>query len=287
MVADSESFSPSAGKPALVIELWQRLGLPLQMHTLLPISAEQFSVAHDSAFVADILGGRQTNGFGNRSPAVAAALPWTNGAMLAAAREALQNRRGAIAPCSGFHHAGHAFAGGYCTFNGLMVAAATLLAEGRVKKVGILDFDQHWGNGTQDILEHLRLESQIIHYSPTGEFGRPARAEGFLARIPALIERFRGCDLILFQAGADPHIDDPLGGWLTTDQLYRRDRAVFEGMHRLGIPVAWNLAGGYQRDAAGSIRPVLDIHNNTLVAFVEAWGQTASAGSHYQEKEAA
>lgn len=58
MVADSESFSPSAGKPALVIESWQRLGLPLQMHTPLPLSAEQFSVAHDPAFVADILGGR-------------------------------------------------------------------------------------------------------------------------------------------------------------------------------------------------------------------------------------
>nr|WP_272873617.1 hypothetical protein [Candidatus Accumulibacter phosphatis] len=154
-------------------------------------------------------------------------------------------------------------------------------------KVCILDFDQHWGDGTQNIIDHLQGESQIVHYSPTGEFGRPGRAEGFLARIPALLELFQGCDLILYQAGADPHIDDPLGGWLTTDQLYRRDRTVVEELHRLGIPVAWNLAGGYQRDAAGSIRPVLNIHDNTLVAFVEAWGQTASAGAHYQEKEAA
>ena len=34
----------------------------------------------------------------------------------------------------------------------------------------------------------------------------------------------------------------------------------------------WNLAGGYQRDAGGGIRPVLDIHDNTLVAFAEACG---------------
>jgi len=37
------------------------------------------------------------------------------------------------------------------------------------------------------------------------------------------------------------------------------------------IPVAWNLAGGYQRDATGTIRPVLTIHDNTLHAFAESW----------------
>jgi hypothetical protein len=42
------------------------------------------------------------------------------------------------------------------------------------------------------------------------------------------------------------------------------------------IPVAWNLAGGYQRDAAGTIRPVLTIHDNTLHAFAECWGVEAA-----------
>jgi hypothetical protein len=32
------------------------------------------------------------------------------------------------------------------------------------------------------------------------------------------------CDVLLYQAGADPHINDPLGGWLTTAQLRERDR---------------------------------------------------------------
>ncbi len=287
MVADSESFSPSAGKPALVIESWQSLGLPLQIRAPQPLSVEQFGVIHDPEFVADVLGGRRANGFRNTSPAVAATLPWTSGAMLAAAREALTNRVGAIAPCSGFHHAGFAFAGGFCTFNGLMVTAATLLAEGRVSKVGILDFDQHWGNGTHDIIERLHLESQVLHYSPTGDFGRPARAEAFLTCIPALLDRFQGCDLMLYQAGADPHINDPLGGWLTTDQLWRRDRMVFDGLHQRRIPVAWNLAGGYQRDGAGSIRPVLDIDDNTLVAFVEAYGRASIAEAPFLGQEAA
>lgn len=286
MVANSESFSPSAGKPALAVKSWQFLGLPLEFHAPQPLSVEQFGVAHDPDFVADVLSCRRANGFGNKSPAVAAALPWTNGAMLSAAREALKNGIGAIAPCSGFHHAGYDFAGGYCTFNGLMVTAAVLLAEGKARKVGILDFDQHWGNGTQDIIERLHLEQLVVHYSP-GEFSRPAKAEAFLAAIPQLLECFAECDLMLYQAGADPHIKDPLGGWLTTDQLYRRDRAVFDGLRRLGIPVAWNLAGGYQHDEEGGIRPVLDIHDNTLVAFVEAHGHAVIPGAETQRKEAA
>jgi hypothetical protein len=43
-------------------------------------------------------------------------------------------------------------------------------------------------------------------------------------------------------------------------------------LRALAVPVAWNLAGGYRRDAGGSIRPVLDIHDNTMVAFAETLG---------------
>lgn len=50
--------------------------------------------------------------------------------------------------------------------------------------------------------------------------------------------------------------------WLTTDQLFRRDLAVFRVLKDLVIPVAWNLAGGYQEP----LRKVLDIHDNTMRA---------------------
>jgi len=277
MVADSGSYSPSAAKPASVVASWQRPGRPLSIVPPQPLVAEHFGVAHDAAFVADILAGRRTNGFGNRSPEVAASLPLTSGAFLAAAREALRNGIGAVAPCSGFHHAGYDFAGGYCTFNGLMVTAAILLAEGKARKVGILDFDQRWGNGTQDIIDRLHFGDAVVHYSPR-EYSRAAKAEAFLTAIPKILERFAGCDLILYQAGADPHVDDPLGGWLTTGQIHRRDRAVFDGLRHLAIPVAWNLAGGYQRDAEGGIRPVLDIHDSTMLAFAESCGLAAHDG---------
>lgn len=130
--------------------------------------------------------------FCNRLASVAASLPYTSGVMLSAARAALENRYGAIAPCSGFHHAGYDFAGGYCTFNGLMVTAAVLLAEDKVRKIGILDCDQHWGNGTQDIIDRLRLCDRVVHYSPCRTFGRPQRAEAFLAMLPQLLTAFCG-----------------------------------------------------------------------------------------------
>ena len=251
MVADAASFSPSAGKPAQVMASWAQLGLPLEIVAPPPVSVDQFALAHDRAFVEGVLGGHSYNGFGNKLPSVAASLPYTSGVMLSAARAALANQWGAVAPCSGFHHAGHDFSGGFCTFNGLMVTAAVLLAEGAVRKIGIIDFDQHWGDGTDDIIRRLDLGERVRHYSPTETFGRPHKAEAFLAQLPQLLAPFADCDLVLYQAGADPHIDDPLGGWLTTEQLYRRDVGVFEVLRALGIPVAWNLAGGYQRDAGG------------------------------------
>ncbi|MEL6344177.1 MAG: histone deacetylase [Myxococcota bacterium] len=248
-----------------MVASWQRLGIPL---TLVPPKAAtiaQLSRAHDEAFVRGVLSRRRENGFGNRLARVARALPLTTGAMLSAARHAWQNGGVAIAPVSGFHHAGYAVAKGFCTFNGLAVTAAVLLSEG-AKRIGILDGDHHHGDGTEDILDRLALHEQVHHVSVGERWFEPAHATDFFARLPKLLEGFRGCDVVLYQAGADPHIDDPLGGWLTDIDLKERDETVFRTLSRMGVPVAWNLAGGYQRDAEGGIRPVLAIHDQTLRA---------------------
>jgi acetoin utilization deacetylase AcuC-like enzyme len=272
MVADSEGFSPSAAKPAAVLESWRALGIPLAVAAPAPVTLAQLAAAHDPRFVAGVLGGTLANGFGSRSPEVAASLPWTSGAMLAAAREAIRNGKAAIAPCSGFHHARYASAAGFCTFNGLAVAALALKAEGAAARVGILDFDHHYGDGTDEIIGRLGL-AWIEHYSAGREWYEPRHAARFLAKIPEYVGRMADCDVILFQAGADPHVDDPLGGWLTTAQLAARDRTVFETAKALGVPVAWNLAGGYQEP----LRKVLDIHDNTLRECWAVHGEAAPA----------
>ena len=267
MVADSESFSPSAHKPREVVQSWQALGIPQELIAPEPVTVEQFAMAHDRQFVEDVLACRRANGFGNRSAAVAASLPYTSGSMLAAAREAVGNGKVAVAPCSGFHHATYDTVQGFCTFNGLMVTACVLRSQGVVDRVGILDFDQHWGNGTDDIQQRLRAK-WVRHYSAGAEWDLPEQATRFLDAIPRLVASMADCSVILYQAGADPHVDDPLGGWLTTEQLRERDRLVFANVARLGVPIAWNLAGGYQ----SPLRNVLDIHDNTMRECAAVFG---------------
>ena len=48
---------------------------------------------------------------------------------------------------------------------------------------------------------------------------------------------------------------------------------MFSALHAARVPVAWNLAGGYQRDAAGGIAPVLRIHDNTLLECARVYAR--------------
>jgi hypothetical protein len=102
MVADANSYSPSAGKPVQVMDSWADLGLPLDIVAPAPVSVDQFSLAHDRAFVEGVLSGKINNGFGNKLASVAASLPYTSGVMLSAARAALTKSMGRDCPLFGF-----------------------------------------------------------------------------------------------------------------------------------------------------------------------------------------
>ncbi len=271
MVAlDASTSSPSAAKPAQVVLDWQAQRLPIQLFDFEPVDADTVALAHDRVYVREVLAGKTANGFGNRKPQVTASLPFTTGSMLAAASAALDNGLVACAPVSGFHHAGYSSGGGFCTFNGLVVAAMALKQEGRVSRVGILDLDQHWGDGTHDIIRRLDL-CWILHHSAGREAPDASQSQRYLRELPDLVSSFRACDLLLYQAGADAHVNDPLGGWMTSEQLAERDRIVFTVAKEIGVPVSWNLAGGYQRDAQGGIEPVLAIHRRTMLACADVF----------------
>lgn len=270
MVADSLSASPSAAKPVKVVESWKRQ-FNIEIVEPAPVTVDELSRAHDPIFVKDILNCVELNGFGNTSPEVAASLPYTSGAMLSGARHAIKTGGVAAAPCSGFHHAGPYRAEGFCTFNGLMVTALALREEG-VKRVGILDFDMHYGNGTDDIIETLHDKSWIRHFTAGKHFQFETQVSDFFHNLPAILSSFYGCDVLLYQAGADPHIDDPYGGWMTTYEMKTRDAKVFDAMSHMQIPVVWNLAGGYQVEKDGSIPKVLQIHDNTMHECVRVYG---------------
>jgi acetoin utilization deacetylase AcuC-like enzyme len=273
MVAGSGSFSPSAEKPAKVVEDWRRAVIPMELREPVPATRQQFALVHDAEYVEAVLSCTIPNGFGNRSREVAESLPWTVGAMVSAARYAVETKGVAVAPCSGFHHAGFERGGGYCTFNGLMVAAAVLRKAGLVGRVGILDCDMHEGDGTADIIGVIGARGWVRHFTAGAEFFEPSQSAVFFRRLEREVEAMADCDLVLYQAGADPHVHDPLGGFLGTDELRERDAIVFRRLKRLGVPVAWNLAGGYQKENDGSIPVVLEIHRNTANACLEASGK--------------
>ena len=260
-VSQNDSFSPSAGKPEKVVAQWTAR-YPIELVEPIPVTPEELCLAHDRKFVFDILACRRHNGFSNHSRAVAESLPWTTGSFVSAVRHVLAHGGVACSPTSGFHHACFESCGGFCTFNGLMVAA--MLARDKAKRVGILDCDYHYGNGTDDIIRQTKA-SFVEHYT-TGRVNGPKDPQQFLQELPEILARMEP-EVLFYQAGADAHVFDPLGGWMTSSEMRQRDRLVFEFCHCHQVPVAWNLAGGYQPD----FQSVLDLHHATmeesLIAF--------------------
>jgi acetoin utilization deacetylase AcuC-like enzyme len=155
----------------------------------------------------------------------------------------------------------------FCTFNGLMVAAANLLQSERCGRILILDCDYHYGNGTDEIIERLGLASKVENATFGRTYRRPSDATLYLQQLRRVIARFNEFDLVLYQAGADVHVRDPMGGVLDSQQIRLRDRLVFEGARNAGIPLAWNLAGGYQTP----VTKVIAIHQATMEECARAY----------------
>ena len=123
----------------------------------------------------------------------------------------------------------------------------------------ITDADAH-SAGPEAII--TRLGNRVLH--STHRITSPST---FLNAVPEFVAQFADCGLVLYQAGTDQYIDDPLGaGTLTSEQMTLRDRIVFSGLRDIGVPFAWNLAGSYQRG-----RALLDIHDATMIECARAW----------------
>lgn len=270
-VGFNESFSPSASKPAKVVKSWQCLGIPFELCSFAPLTVDEMSLAHDRGYVEGVLACTEPNGFANFNPEVAAALPWICGSMVASALHSLKTRELSFSPTSGAHHACYNNGMCYCTFNFLAMAAIMANQQG-AGTVGILDLDNHHGNGTENIINRLGL-GYIRHYSFGKEClqrGEPAR--DWLERLPGIVQKFAGVDLLIVNAGVDPHVADPLGGVLTTRQLAERDRTVFSQATELGLATCVSLAGGYQQDEQGNIDAVLRLHDTTFKLATAAFG---------------
>lgn len=159
------------------------------------------------------------------------------------------------------HHAFKDSGSGFCIFNNIAIAAAYSIENHGLKRVAIIDFDVHHGNGTQDIFYednrvlYISLH-QYPHYPGTGDWPENGRkkGEGYNLNIPLsansgendyiyavneiilpVLERFDP-ELLLFSAGYDAHKDDPLSLINLEDDSYRKImELILRGCRQLSV----------------------------------------------------
>jgi acetoin utilization deacetylase AcuC-like enzyme len=167
------------------------------------------------------------------------------------------------------HHAEPDRAMGFCLFNNVAIAAAAALQSG-LKRVAIIDFDAHHGNGTQAAFLHEpRVAYLSTHqwgiYPGTGSMEDAPQARGRIVNVPLLAnagdstfgriadEIIRPCvlkfnpKLLLVSAGFDAHWSDPLTGLgLSSAGFHRLSRALVELADEVcSGKVVFVLEGGY------------------------------------------
>ncbi|MEI7623922.1 MAG: hypothetical protein WCJ88_10240, partial [Actinomycetes bacterium] len=119
-----------------------------------PATVEQLLLAHTAEYIKAFLSGEPyevaSAALGEWSEEVVASVLASTGGVIAAVLAALKSgKAGSLS--SGLHHAKSDHGAGFCTINGLAIAALIALANG-AKNVGILDVDAHCGGGTFEIL---------------------------------------------------------------------------------------------------------------------------------------
>jgi len=170
------------------------------------------------------------------------------------------------------HHAEHGKAMGFCFFNNIAIAAKYALERHGLKRVAIVDFDVHHGNGTEDIIrgdDRILMVSYFQH--PLFPFSGadtvapnmvnlpvPAHTRGMDVRelidmmwMPRL-EAFKP-EMIFISAGFDAHRDDDLGQMNLTEQDFAWITARIKQVadrHAKGRIVS-ALEGGYSHGALG------------------------------------
>jgi len=170
------------------------------------------------------------------------------------------------------HHATNSMAMGFCLFNNIAISAKYAQSVG-YKKVFIIDFDVHHGNGTQDI---FYVDNTVFYFSTHQAFAYPGtgnpdeiglgKGEGYTFNyplmpnstdkellevytdeLPKLVKDFEP-DIILISAGYDLHESDPLASLDITHEGIRKMVEIILNL-KPNIPKIFFLEGGYNLEA--------------------------------------
>ncbi len=182
------------------------------------------------------------------------------------------------------HHAERNKAMGFGVFNNVAVSAQYALSTGKFKKILIVDFDVHHGNGTQHIFEnnpdiHYASSHQFPFYPGTGSSNEIGIGNIFNCPLPSgcnsdtfkalfrknIVDKINNnFDLIYFSAGFDAHKLDPLASInLENEDFYWVTKIILEKLAN-NVPIISVLEGGY--DMKGLFHG-LDNHLKALLEY--------------------
>ena len=262
----------------------QGLAHPGQLHTPLPAPRRWLEMVHGRTYHQSFAR-NQLTAADQRRIGLPATLPLVRRTWLAVGGTVMTARLAldhgvACHLAGGTHHAFPDHGSGFCIFNDCAVAAQVLLAEGTVQRLMVIDLDVHQGDATAAIFAG---EPRVFTFSAHCASNFPLRkqnsdvdlplADGledvdYLRAIgdliPDLLDQHRP-QLVLYNAGVDPHRDDRLGRLcLSCDGLLNRDRLVLDSCLRRGIPVATVIGGGYD-----ALEPLVKRHSLVFRAAKE------------------
>ena len=185
------------------------------------------------------------------------------------------------------HHAEKDKAMGFCIYNNVAVGANYLIEKYKYNKVAIIDFDVHHGNGTQDIFYNnekvLYISTHQYPYYPgsgsekeTGKFNNilnipleaGTTAEQYLNAYENVLKKLKEFrpEFLLFSAGFDAHIDDPLAQLrLSSEDFYHLTKRTLEVSKSMcNGNVVSILEGGYDLKA---LQDSTKRHVDALIEF--------------------
>ena len=185
------------------------------------------------------------------------------------------------------HHAEKDKAMGFCIYNNVAVGANYLIEKYKYNKVAIIDFDVHHGNGTQNIFYEnekvLYISTHQYPYYPgsgsekeKGKFNNifnipleaGTTAEEYLNAYENVLNKIKEFkpEFLLFSAGFDAHIDDPLAQLrLSSEDFYKITKRTLK-LSKLYCngKVVSVLEGGYDLNA---LKESTAMHVSALIEF--------------------
>jgi len=253
------------------------------------LTVAELCTVHARAYVDAVTTGEPhhlaaSNGVG-WDPGLLTAAATSSGGVIEAALHVLEHGGSAGSLSSGLHHARRDAGAGYCTFNGLALAALAARRAG-AQRVLVLDLDAHCGGGTASLIEGIDgLEQVDVSVSPYDEYRSTDQARLILSGGAAYLDDVEATlaaiaspgsiDLVLYNAGMDAHAR--AGGasrGVSTETLAMREGMVFGWAASHRLPVAWVPAGGYTSGGL-SLDEVCGLHRLTAEAALHHLGLAA------------